>query len=72
MTGQTDEWIDPFEAHAMREPLPGAGVRVVAFAGDDAARARDIATGIAVLLAERDREAEVVVVESRDGRAHRP
>ena len=60
---------DPFAAMNRRRSLAEAGVRVVAVALGDAGRSRAVAEGIAGLLAERGREAEVVVVEPHDGRA---
>lgn len=63
------EGDDPLSLHFRRSPLPGAGVRIVAIAGKDASKTREIADGIASLFAERGREAEVVVVEPFDGRS---
>ena len=42
-----DESDDPFADHYRREPLPNAGVRVVAISGVNPARSREIAEGIA-------------------------
>src|SRR3954471_12558124 len=57
-----DEPIDPFEAHFHRDPLPGAGVRVVVLCHGDPARSDEVAGGLEGLLAGAGRAVEGVSV----------
>jgi hypothetical protein len=63
-----DDGDDLLDQLSRRSAMANAGVRVVAIAGRDASASREIAEGIATLLAERGRESEVVVIEPFDGR----
>lgn len=66
-----DDVFDPFEAHYHREPLPDAGVRVVAMAGADPARAEVIGQDLVDMLVRLGRPAEVVVERLHDGGRNR-
>ncbi len=61
----SDEWIDPFEEHFRRSPLPGAAVRVVALARGSSAQAEEVAQSLLELLSARGRTAETVVAPVR-------
>jgi hypothetical protein len=63
------EDIHPLDAHSKRDPLAGAGARVIVLAGGDPGRAERIGQGLVELFTERGRAAEVAVVEDYDGRA---
>src|SRR5437763_1070455 len=58
----SDEPIDPFEAHFHREPLPGAGVRVIVLCHGAPARSDEVASGLEGLLAGLGRAVESVIV----------
>jgi hypothetical protein len=60
---------DPFAAHFHRDPLPGAGVRVLAFSGGDPDRAERIALELVGRLAERNRPAEYRVLNEHAAHA---
>ncbi len=60
---------EPIDPEFRREPRAGAGVLVIAIETADAPAADSVARGLAVLLRERGREADCVVVETRDGLA---
>jgi hypothetical protein len=53
--------VDPFEAYLHREPMSGAGVRVVVLAQSEGAEPAAIAEGIVKLLRARGRATESVV-----------
>src|SRR4051812_16901087 len=67
MPSNVDDFLDPFELHARREPLPGAAVRVVVIdtRGDDTAA--KVAESIVALLRQRGRVVESAVLEARSG-----
>ncbi len=64
-----DDYVDPFEAHFRRDPMTGAGIRVIAIAGDHTEKALAVASQLVETIKGRSREAEFVVVEPWDGRA---
>src|SRR5262249_37342309 len=53
---------DPYEAHFHRDPLPGAGVRVIVLDPGQPEKAWQVAEGLVRLLVESGREAEARVV----------
>jgi hypothetical protein len=59
------EELDPFSAHARREPLKAAAVLVMVFDAGAPDRARQIANGLAGLLASRGRQTTTLVLPSR-------
>src|SRR4051794_35882104 len=61
------EPLHPLDAHARRDPLPGAGARVVVFSGGDPAQAEEIGRGIVALLDQHGRAGESVVVDEAEG-----
>jgi hypothetical protein len=58
----SDEYIDPFEAHFKRDPLPGAAIRVVVLSHGDFLRAEQAADALVQLIGTRGRQAESRVV----------
>src|SRR5579864_5232028 len=68
---ESEEYVDPFEAHAKREPMAGAGVRVVVLALGELPQAESVADALVKRLAGRSRKAEsrVVAVGSDWGKA---
>jgi hypothetical protein len=54
--------LDPIEAACRREPMDGAGVRVIVLAGADREAAERVARSVEKLVAARERKAESVVV----------
>src|SRR4051812_25632058 len=62
MSTSDDQPIDPFEAHFHRDPLPGAGIRVIVVCRDDDARADEVARSLEDLVVARGRRVETVVM----------
>jgi hypothetical protein len=60
---EPEELPDPFELHIRREPLPGAGVRVIVLSFGAAERARTVADSLVKLLSGCGRPADSRVVE---------
>jgi hypothetical protein len=69
MATSEDEYIDPFEAHFRRDPLPGAAVLVVVIAppGDAPEQADEVGRSLVELLGRHGHPAEAEVVEGREG-----
>jgi hypothetical protein len=59
----TDDYLDPFEEHVKRAPLPGAGVDVIVLTAGQAAQAEGVAESLVGLLREFGRAAEGRVVD---------
>lgn len=62
------DWIDPFEAHARRATLDGAGVSMLVFDAGDRARAEGIASELEAMIAARGRPVECRILPSRSDR----
>ena len=61
----SEDWVDPFEEHFRRTPLPNAAVRVVVMARSTTAQAEEVAQSLLDLLTQRDRKAESVIASAR-------
>ena len=46
----SDDFLDPFEAHFRREPLPGAAILVIVLSNGTEARGREVAKSLADLV----------------------
>ena len=44
---ETEDWLDPLDAIARREPIPNGAVRVIVMATEDPARAETIGEKLA-------------------------
>jgi hypothetical protein len=62
-----DEYLDPFDEHFRREPLPDAAVLVIVLDGDDPRRAGEVAATLRGWLAAKGRDAESVVIADATG-----
>ncbi len=56
------DWVHPLDAMNRRDPLPGASVRVILMATEDAERAAGIGESLVRLLGQRGRKASTIVV----------
>src|SRR4051794_19820176 len=61
-TSDDAEPIDPFEAHFHRDPLPGAGIRVIVLCAGDHARSDEVSRALEELIIARGRTVESIVV----------
>src|SRR5213078_1565937 len=52
----------PFEAHFHRDPLPGAGIRVIVVCHDDGPPADRVARSLEDLIVARGRRVETIVM----------
>ncbi len=64
---ESEEFIDPLDAHTKRDPLPGAGIRVIVLALQGRDKAEAVADGLKVLVESRGRMTETRIVEVADG-----
>src|SRR3954452_12586529 len=62
MSTSDDEPIDPFEAHFHREPLPGAGIKVIVLCDGQGTRSDEVARSLEDLILARGRDVETVVI----------
>ena len=67
---ESEEYVDPFEAHTKREPLRRAGVHVVVLSFGTPERAQAIADALVKTLAGAGRTAQSRVIDVGDDRGH--